>query len=64
MSEREPLLRVDDIAEWLDVDRLRVYELARTGLLPAVRLGRAVRFSPDAVRRFIEAGGTRDGANT
>lgn len=39
-------------------NRRRVYELVRCGLLPAVQLGpRTLRFSPSALRAFIDAGG-------
>lgn len=53
-----PLVRAEVIAERLDVDRLRVYELARTGQIPSVRIGRSLRFDPDAVEQWIRAGGT------
>jgi len=51
------LLRVPHVAQTLDVSQARVYELIRQGLLPAVRLGRQVRVSEEALRRFIESGG-------
>jgi excisionase family DNA binding protein len=54
----EKLIRADAVAELLDVDRYRVYELAREGNLPHVRLGRAVRFDPVAIREWIAQGGT------
>jgi excisionase family DNA binding protein len=57
-AEREPLLAADAVAEWLSVPRLRVYEMARTGELPAVRLGRSIRFDPARVREWIDEGGT------
>ncbi|CAN5824322.1 hypothetical protein BH23GEM6_BH23GEM6_25930 [soil metagenome] len=53
-----PLVDATKVAEWLGVDRYRVYELARTGVLPCVRLGKTMRFAPERVREFIEAGGT------
>ena len=51
------LLTVEEVAEILGVAVRRTYELARTGLLPSVRLGRQVRFDEDALRRFIDSGG-------
>ncbi len=36
----------------------RVYELARAGVRPSVRIGRAVRFDPVAVEEWIAGGGT------
>jgi len=54
------LIEAPDVAELLYGDRARaprVHELARQGLLPAVRLGRQVRFDPDAIDEFITSGG-------
>lgn len=36
----------------------RIYQLAREGHLPVVRLGRAMRFDPEAVAQWLSAGGT------
>ena len=43
------LLRPEEAAAWLDVGRGSVYELARRGELPAVRLGRLLRISRDGL---------------
>jgi excisionase family DNA binding protein len=51
------LLTAGQAAERLDVTLARLYELARTGALPAVRIGRQIRFSPDALSEWIEGGG-------
>lgn len=56
--ERQQLLDADAVADWLAVDRLRVYELACTGAIPAVRLGRTVRFDPATMHDWIAGGGT------
>jgi excisionase family DNA binding protein len=40
------LLTVGQAAERLNVTLARLYELVRTGTLPAVLLGRLIRFSP------------------
>jgi excisionase family DNA binding protein len=58
MSAPEPLMDAAAVAEWLGVPRLRVYELARTGALPCVRLGRTIRIEPARVREWIDRGGT------
>ena len=54
------LLRATEVAEATGESVQRVYALARSGALPCVRLGRAVRFSPPQVLEFIERGGTKD----
>lgn len=51
------LLRIDDVAELLDVSRARAYELVREGLIPAVRLGRQIRVDPNKLEAWLDAGG-------
>lgn len=36
----------------------RVYEAARLGLIPCVRIGRQVRFDEDTLREWVRQGGT------
>jgi excisionase family DNA binding protein len=54
MGERL-LLRVEDVAETLGIERSKTYELIAAGELPVVRLGRCVRVPAAAVRRWVEA---------
>jgi excisionase family DNA binding protein len=51
------LLEAPELADILGVRVHRVYELARLGIIPAVKIGRQVRFSPKRIRDFIENGG-------
>jgi len=46
------------VADRLSVRLHRVYQLAREGAIPVVRIGRTMRFEPDAVERWIAQGGT------
>jgi excisionase family DNA binding protein len=56
------LLVADEVAEMLRVDRQRIYELVRTRKIPVIRLGeRQYRFSADAVRQWLENGGSVTG---
>lgn len=52
------LVTARTVAERLGISQHRVYELARTGDLPHVRLGRSMRFDPAAIESFIKGGGT------
>jgi excisionase family DNA binding protein len=52
------LLTAKQTAEILQVSIARVYELARIGLLPCVRLGRQVRFDESILREWIARGGS------
>lgn len=50
----------DEISADTGLPEWRLYELARRGLIPHVRLGRSVRFSRSAVAEWIARGGTAD----
>jgi excisionase family DNA binding protein len=61
-SERSELLTADDLAKRWRLPRTdQVYRLAREGKLPAVRIGRYVRFRLEAIEIFEREGGTADG---
>jgi excisionase family DNA binding protein len=51
------LLSADEVANKLGVSVARVYEMARRDLLPAVRLGRQVRFDQNQLEAWIASGG-------
>lgn len=51
------LLRMEEVAEILDVSLGRAYELARLGLLPVVKLGRQLRVDGGKLTAWIEQGG-------
>lgn len=57
----EKLMTATEVSELLRIDLQRVYELTRRKLLPCVRLGeRQLRFSPQAIERFIADGGNQE----
>ena len=51
------LVTAHSVAGFLGVSRARVYELCREELLPHVRVGRSIRFSPREVVAWAESGG-------
>ena len=51
------LLQIPELAKILDVSVDRAYELARSGALPVVRLGRQVRVDPEKLREWMNRGG-------
>lgn len=53
-----PFLTADQIAETFQLSRHRVYDLARKGIIPSVRIGRQLRFSSEDVERWVRAGGS------
>jgi excisionase family DNA binding protein len=52
------LLKAEEVATATNVPKATVYELGRTGQLPCVRIGRAMRFSEVVVADWIARGGT------
>lgn len=52
------LLTAGHVAERLSVCESTVYRMAIEGTLPAVRIGRLVRFSDSAVSAFIKRAGS------
>lgn len=59
-NSRRRLIGVDDVAEILGGrSRWSVYDLARKGVIPHVRVGRSVLFDPDALDAWIARGGSR-----
>ncbi len=57
MENHEPLAAADYVAARLGVTKQRVYDLAREGIIPHVRLGRSIRFARDDIENFVKSGG-------
>jgi excisionase family DNA binding protein len=51
------LLTAKEASSRLNVRLARLYELARTDVIPTVRLGRQIRFSSEALEQWITDGG-------
>jgi excisionase family DNA binding protein len=58
-----PLRSVEWVAARLGVSRWQVYELAKRGEIPHVKLGRLVRFDEAALEAFIRGGGIHEPRN-
>lgn len=54
MDDRK-LLTVEQLAERLAVNPMTVRRMVNRGQLPAVRIGRAIRFKPADVDAFLES---------
>ncbi|MEX2529836.1 MAG: helix-turn-helix domain-containing protein [Gemmatimonadota bacterium] len=50
------LLTAREVADQTGLPLQRVYEMARTGELPALRFGRAMRFNASELRERLTAG--------
>ena len=51
------LLLIREVADILHVSQSRAYAMARTGMLPAVHLGRQLRVDADRLDQWIANGG-------
>lgn len=51
------LLKVDELAEILQVSYARAAALIRASRIASVRIGRQIRVTPESVQAFIAAGG-------
>lgn len=51
------LVEADWVCQRYGLQRWRVYDLVRQNILPAVRIGKRVYFSPEKLEAWIEAGG-------
>jgi excisionase family DNA binding protein len=54
------LLTAKQTSELLQVTLARVYDLAREGLIPCVRLGRQLRFDEVTLREWVSQGGSTE----
>lgn len=54
MKGMESLLTAREAARLLRINRFLVYQLAREGELPVVRINRLVRFRPEDLRDWVE----------
>lgn len=56
---RKSFLRISELAEILNLGRTATYQLVRSGKIPTVRIGGAIRIPVDALERWIaEQSGT------
>ena len=56
LTERR-LMTAGEVSQWLGIRKQHAYELARDGVLPCVKLGRAIRFDPVELDEFLKNGG-------
>lgn len=52
-TPEEPLLTGKQVCAWLGINRRTLYELRRTGGMPMVRVGNALRYRRSAVEAFL-----------
>lgn len=55
MSESDQLLSVEQVAEYLQLNRSTVYDWAQKGKIPAIKLGQIWRFRRREIDRWLES---------
>lgn len=50
------LLTAEEVAQLLRVNRSSIYRWVEQGQLPAIKVGRIVRFNPETVKAVLEHG--------
>lgn len=64
MAEKKEVLNVEEVAELLDVSVWTVRDAAHKGQLPARKVGRAWRFSRQALLNYLADGMDRSRTET
>lgn len=59
VAEHETLLKVKEIAAILRCGRNQAYELVKSGKIRALRIGRSIRVTREALEEFKEGRGAR-----
>ena len=52
-----PWLNAEQLADLFAVTPHLIYDLVREGRIPHIRIGRQIRFAPDAIEVWAAAGG-------
>lgn len=63
LEQLPDVLKVDEFARLLRINRGLAYEMIRRNEVQAIRLGRAIRIPKLTVQRLIEGGGQANGQN-
>jgi predicted DNA-binding transcriptional regulator AlpA len=58
-SKHEQLTNAEWVAQKMGIPEVSIYDYARRGILPCVRIGKLVRFRPSDIENFINTGGKR-----
>lgn len=47
------VMTISDVAQYLRISEAKVYELARNGTIPALRIGKSWRFQKDLLKQWV-----------
>jgi excisionase family DNA binding protein len=54
VRHRGSLWNADELAGVLDLSRKHIYKLSKSGRIPCIRMGGAIRFDPEATAQWLE----------
>jgi excisionase family DNA binding protein len=57
--DQSPLLTMEEASRYLRLSRQKTYQLAQTGELPTVRMGRSVRVRRDRLQAWLDERSSR-----
>jgi excisionase family DNA binding protein len=49
----QSLLTAKEVCAWLRVSRMTLHRMVKRGAIPVVRVGRLLRFRPEAIERYL-----------
>ena len=53
----DQVLTIREVAQYLRLSEAKIYELARNGTIPAVRIGKSWRFQKELLMEWVRNGG-------
>jgi excisionase family DNA binding protein len=59
-DKADPMMTIDEVAEYLQIHSLTARRLAREGVIPAFKVGRQWRIKRELLDRWIERGSMQD----
>jgi excisionase family DNA binding protein len=57
LPENKPLLRAQEVADYLDISKAQVYHLTKIGQIPALHFGSVIRFRRVDVIDLVDGSG-------
>lgn len=57
-------LTVNEVADLLQVSKSHLFTQVRQGKIPAIRLGRAIRFDPEALQTWLQGRSTQESTSS
>jgi excisionase family DNA binding protein len=63
LPENKPLLRAQEVANFLDVSKAQIYHMIKIGQIPALYFGKAVRIRRVDIENLVDGAGNGKSIN-